>query len=263
MRNEGGLLCERKGRILLLTMNNPEARNALGPAIWVPLIDELVRTASDPSIGVAVLTGAGGVFSSGGDLNRMQENRKKGPSFADARLLMMNDLVQHLRSYPKPVIAAVEGAAAGAGFSLALACDFIVAADDVKFFVAQVKVGITPDGGISAALARTLPPQMLSELFLGGGIIQPEALRSFGLVNRTCPKGEALQTALDFAEKLAKGPARAMARIKYLIEEAYKNELSAQLDLERQLVVESIYDDECGEGIEAFFSKRPAVFNRV
>lgn len=262
MEHEGELLCEKRGRTLILTISNPSARNAMGPSIWASGIEEISKAEKDPMIGAIVLTGSEGIFSSGGNLCRMQANREKPPSFADGRVVMLHDWIRALRTCPKPIIAAVEGDAVGAGFSVALACDLIVASEDAKFFAAHVRIGITPDGGISAFLARSLPPQMLAELLLEGGVIDAARLNRFGVVNRICPKGEALLMALNWAEKLARGPAGAMGRIKRLIEDAYHNDLTSQLDLERHSVVKSIFDDECGEGIEAFFAKRSAIFTK-
>lgn len=260
MESGGKLYTEKRGRTLLLTISTPDARNALGPDIWQTGIDA-VRTANDdPTVGAIVLTGADGHFSSGGNLNRMRANREKPQSVAYEGLTQLHDWIRALRNCQKPVIAAVEGTAAGAGFSLALACDLMVAAEDAHFFVAHVKIGISPDGGVSASLARALPPQMLAELFLEGGTIEAARLKQFGVVNRLCGKGEALGAALAWAEKLATGPTQAMGRIKRLIENAYNNEFSSQLDLERQLVVESIFHEECGEGVAAFFAKRPPHF---
>lgn len=260
MESSGKLLSEMRGRILLLTISTPGARNALGPHIWLAGIEAVRTAATDPAVGAIVLTGADGHFSSGGNLNRMRVNREKPQSVAHEGLSQLHDWIRALRTCPKPIIAAVEGTAAGAGFSLALACDLMVAADDARFFVAHVKVGISPDGGVSATLARALPPQMLAELFLEGGNIGAEQLSRFGIVNRLCGKGEALDTALAWAERLANGPSQAMGRIKRLIENAYQNQLSSQLDLEQQLVVEGIFHEECGEGLAAFFAKRPPQF---
>lgn len=257
---EPKLLSEMRGRILLLTISNTGARNALVPAIWTAGQKAIEKAAKDPAVGAIVLTGAEGHFSSGGNLNRIKENRGKPRSVAHEGLTQLHDWIRAIRNCPKPVIAAVEGSAAGAGFSVALACDLIVAAEDARIFVAHVKVGISPDGGVSGSLARSLPPQLLTELLLEGGTIEAGRLKEFGIVNKVCRKGEALYLAMQWANKLAQGPPKAMGRIKKLVESAYANHLSSQLDLERELVVESIFGDECGEGIEAFFAKRAPVF---
>ncbi len=256
----GKLIQEKRGRTLLLTLCNPGVRNALDPVIWNAGLDATRKAAEDDDIGAIVLTGADGHFSSGGNLKRMHENRQKPQRVADEGVCQFHDWIRAIRLCPKPIIAAVEGAAAGAGFSVALACDLIVSAENARFLVAHVKVGLSPDGGVSASLARALPPQMVSELLLEGGSVDAVTLNRFGIINRLCVPGSALETALAWAGKLAAGPPRAMGRIKQLVEKAYHNDLSTQLDLERQLIVEGIFQEECGEGIAAFFSKRSPVF---
>jgi enoyl-CoA hydratase/carnithine racemase len=257
---EGELLREKRGRVLLLTISNPAARNALGPAIYRAGYEALMQAADDHSVGVVVMAGAGEHFSSGGNLNRIRANREKPCSVSHDGITQLHDWILAIRTCPKPVVAAVEGVAAGAGFSLALACDLMVAAEDARFVAAHVKVGISPDGGISGALARSLPPQMLAEMLLEGKTVTADRLSWFGIVNHLCGKGEALPTALEWGKRLAAGPPQAMGRIKLLVEYAYRNDLSAQLDLERRLAVEGIFHDECREGIAAFFEKRSPVF---
>lgn len=257
---EGELLKEKRGRLLLLTINNPAARNALGPAIYLKGSEALREAADEPAVGAIIITGAEGNFSSGGNLNRIRANREKPQSVTHDGIGGLHEWIRVIRACPKPVIAAVEGTAAGAGFSLALACDLMVAAEDARFVAAHIKVGISPDGGISGSLSRSLPPQMLAEMLLEGNPVEAERLSRFGIVNRLCGKGEALAIALEWGKKLASGPPQAMGRIKLLVESAYSNDLSTQLDLEQQLAVEGIFHEECGEGVAAFFEKRPPVF---
>ena len=254
------LLSERRGSVLLLTINNPDARNALEPAIYQPGARAVREAGEDEDIGAIVLTGDGGYFSSGGNLSLIASLREGSRSAAEEGIAGLHDWILALRTCPKPVIAAVEGTAAGAGFSLALACDLLVAARETRFFAAHVKVGISPDGGLTAALSRALPPQMLAELILEGKPVDAETLARFGIVNRLCSPGGAMAAALEWGERLAAGPRQAMSRIKQLLGAAYRNDLVAQLDLEQRLAVDGIFHDECGEGIAAFFEKRSPVF---
>ena len=256
----GQLLSERRGSVLLLTIDNPTAHNALEPAVYLPGVQAVREAGADDGIGAIVLTGAGGHFSSGGNLSLIASLREGSRSAAEEGIAGLHDWVLTLRTCPKPVIAAVEGTAAGAGFSLALACDLMVAAKGTRFLAAHVKVGISPDGGLTAALGRALPPQMLAELILEGKPVDAETLARFGIVNRLCAPGEVLTAALEWGERLAAGPRQAMSRIKQLLEAAYRNDLAAQLDLEQRLAVDGIFHEECGEGIAAFFEKRTPVF---
>ena len=154
------LLASRRDATLILTLSNPGAKNALHPDMYAAGIEALSTAERDPEIRAVVLTGAGDVFCAGGNLNRLLENRAKSPSVQAESIDQLHGWIEALRDCTKPVIAAVEGPAAGAGFSLALACDLIVAARSAKFVMAYVKVGLTPDGGASWFLSQALPRQL-------------------------------------------------------------------------------------------------------
>ena len=162
------LLVRREGEVLILSNNNVAARNALSPQFYAALTAALHSAAQDDSIGAVVLTGEGGHFCSGGDLRQLALRRDLPEAERRNKLEGLHDLIRALRDCPKPVIAAVEGAAAGAGLSLALACDMLVAAKNSVFSVAYVKVGLTPDGGATAFLAEFVSRQVLTELCLTG-----------------------------------------------------------------------------------------------
>ena len=148
------LLQRREGAVLVLSNNNPAARNALSPAFYAALTEALAQAEADPTVGAIVLTGEGGHFCAGGDLRQLAKRRELPIEERRAKLEGLHDLIRAVRDCRKPVIAAVEGAAAGAGLSLALACDMLVAARNAVFSVAYVKVGLTPDGGATAFLAE-------------------------------------------------------------------------------------------------------------
>ena len=246
--------------MLVLSFNHPQARNALTPEMYRAVPEALARAAADTSVAALVLTGVGGVFCAGGDLRRLAQRRAMAPQERRAGIEGLHGLVRAIRDCGKPVIAAVEGAAAGAGLSIALACDLLVAARDAHFSVAYVKVGLSPDGGVTALLSEFVSRQLLTELCLTGARISGTQLHAQGAVNRLCESGAALQEALALANTLAPGPQRAMGRIKQLCRQAGSNSLEAQLELEATLMVESLGDDEAAEGIRAFLDKRPANF---
>src|SRR3984885_3094559 len=151
---------------LVLKLSNPGARNALHPDMYTAGIEAMNTAERDTSVRAIVLTGADNFFCDGGNLNRLLENRAKDPSVQAASIDMLGEWIVALRSSTKPVIAAVEGAAAGAGFSLALACDLLVAAEDAKFVMSYSRVGLTPDGGGSWFLTRALPRALATEILL-------------------------------------------------------------------------------------------------
>ena len=156
------LVIRREGAVLVLSNNNVAARNALSFEFYTAVRDALHEATNDASISAIVLTGEGGHFCSGGDLRQLAKRRELTVPERRVRLEGLHDLIRAVRDCPKPVIAAVEGAAAGAGLSLAMACDMLVAAKDAKFTVAYVKVGLTPDGGATAFLAEFVSRQVLT-----------------------------------------------------------------------------------------------------
>ena len=257
------LRIRREGAVLVLSHNNVAARNALSPAFYAAMAVALREAAADPGVGAIVLTGEGGHFCAGGDLRQLAQRRALPIEERLAKLEGLHELIRGVRDCPKPVIAAVEGAAAGAGLSLALACDMLVAAKNAVFSVAYVKVGLTPDGGATAFLAEFVSRQVLTELCLTGERISGERLHALGPVNRLAEPGQALAGALELAGQIAGGPEQAMARIKHLCRQAPRNTLEEQLALEAQYMVRSQETEESREGIGAFLEKRTPDFTQL
>ena len=241
---------------LILTLSNPEFRNALGPEIYTAGIEALNAAENNPEIRSVVITGEGAVFCAGGNLQRLQANRRESPDVQAHSIDALHNWIDSIRTYPKPVIAAVEGAAAGAGFSLALACDFVVAADNAVFVMSYSTVALSPDGGGSWSLARILPRALASELLMGAERISAERLHSLGFVNRVTAAGGALSEALQLASRLNARAPNVLASIKELINDAPANTLNQQLDSERNHFVRNLHHANGGEGIEAFLQKR-------
>jgi len=255
------LLEERRGRVLLLTISNPTVRNAMSPDLYRAASPVFRKAAADAGIGAIVLTGEGEHFCGGGNLNRLRAQRGQPAAEQVANLDAFHGWITAMRECPKPVIAAVEGAAAGGGFSVALACDLIVAAEDAKLVMSYARIGLSPDGGGSDSLAQALAPQAALEILLGGDVVPVSRLHALGVVNRVVARGAALGAALEWAEKLARGPALANGKIKELVHAARGRSARAQLDAERDAFVECLYGNECGEGIAAFLEKRAARFH--
>ncbi len=209
-----------EGLTMVLTICNPEHRNALGPEIYAAGVEALNVAESSPEVRSVVITGEGAVFSAGGNLQRLQANRQLPPDVQARSIEGLHNWIEAIRTFPKPVIAAVEGPAAGAGFSLALACDFIVAARDAVFVMAYSNIALSPDGGGSWSLSRALPRQLVTELLMCGERISAERLHQLGLVNRLTEPGNALQGAFELAERLNARAPNALASIKELVSEA-------------------------------------------
>lgn len=256
------LLSERRGAVLLLRISNPEARNALHPDVYRDGAAALRAAGADHGVRAVVIAGEGEHFSAGGNLHRLRENRSAEPAVQAASIDLLGAWITAIRDCPKPVIASVEGVAAGAGFSLALACDLLFAAEDARFVMSYVKVGLTCDGGASHFLATRLPYPLAYELLAGGQPVGAPRLHALGLVNALAPRGEALAAALARASELADGPGFALGRIKSLLAAREREALLHQLARERDDFVAALHHDDGGEGIEAFLARRPPRFNR-
>ncbi len=245
-----------EGSTMVLTISNPEHRNALGPEMYAAGVEALNVAETSAEVRCVVLTGEGDTFCAGGNLQRLQANRQKPPEAQAQSIESLHNWIEAIRTFPKPVIAAVEGPAAGAGFSLALACDLIVAARNAVFVMAYSSVALSPDGGGSWSLSSALPRQLVSELLMAGERIGAQRLHELGVVNRLCDAGQALGTALDWADKLGARAPNVLASIKELISEAGANDLPTQLALERDHFVKNLHHPNGGIGIAAFLAKQ-------
>ena len=246
-----------RGRTMVLALSDPEHRNALGPQMYAAGVEALSVAESNPEVRSVVITGEGAQFSAGGNLQRLQDNRQQPPEVQAQSIEGLHAWIEAIRTFPKPVIAAVEGAAAGAGFSLALACDFIVAAQDAVFVMAYSNVALSPDGGATWSLTQALPRQLAAELLMTGERIGARRLHELGVVNRVTAPGAALEEALAFAQRLDERAPNALASIKELMNDAAAARFSGHLDDERDHFVRNLHHANAGIGIAAFLAKQP------
>lgn len=254
------LLTERIDRTLVLTLSDPDARNALSEEITAAGVEALNVAESSDEVRNVVITGAGGAFCAGGHLQQLQRNAQLGPQVQTARLERFHRWIEAIRTFPKPVIAAVEGVAAGGGCSLALTCDLIVASREARFTLAYNRIGLSPDGGATWHLMQMLPRPVVTELLWLCEPVAAERLYGFGLVNRVTDKGRALAEALALAGRLAEMAPNALASSKELLNRWPSHTLPQQLDAERDSFVDNLLHPNAREGIAAFFDKRPARF---
>ncbi len=245
---------------LILTLSNPEHRNALDPGIYAAGVEALNAAENNPDVHSVILTGEGRTFCAGGHLRRLLEARSGELAVQRQAVDAMHSWIDSIRTFPKPVIAAVEGAAAGAGFSLVLACDFVVASESAVFTMAYTRVGLSPDGGASWHLARALPRALASEVLMQGGRLSAQQLARFGLVNQVTPEGGALGAALQLAAQLHQRAGNVLASVKELLQEAERHSLPEQLTLEREHFMRNLVHPNAGEGITAFLDKREPRF---
>lgn len=255
------LLAEHDGGLLTLTLSDPATRNTLSHELLAAGIEALDRAESDPQTRCVVLRGAGSHFCAGGNLNGLLERRRSGPPAQVRMLEHLHQFAEALSLFPKPVIAAVEGAAAGAGFSLALACDLIVAAEDARFILSYARIGLSPDGGALWHLMQALPRAQLQQLVWLGEPVTAQQLHGWGLVAAVVDSGHAVTQARELAARLATRCApNALASGKVLVRQARSMGLREQLDAERDHFVENLFHANGAEGLNAFLEKRTPAF---
>lgn len=249
------------GGVAYLTLNRPEALNAITPAQRDRLITLLGEASADPSVRAVVLTGTGRGFCAGADL-------RGGGSSGDrvagdvARVIRQGAqrLIAAVLDCEKPVIAAVNGTAAGLGAHLALACDLVLAAESAKFIEVFVRRGLVPDGGGAYLLPRLIGPQRAKELmFFGDAVSAPDAQR-LGLVNRVVPDGELEKTARDWAERLATGPTRALALTKQLVNASLDSDRTTAFAAEAAAQEINMTTEDAREGVASFVERRSAEY---
>ena len=253
-----GLRVEVDGTVATLTLDRPEALNALTVPVKVALREALESTAADRDVRAVILTGAGRAFCAGQDLAE-RDQLHAAPLEVEVRD-RYNPIIRAIRSMGQPVIAAVNGVAAGAGASLAFACDLRIAAKEARFVLAFGRIGLVPDSGATWFLPRLVGPAKAAELALAGDAVDAaEALR-LGLVSRVVPGGQLLAEARSLAERIAEGAPLAMA----LTKEAFQRSATISLDeaLEGEAKLQGIAGASAdhAEGLAAFREKRPPRF---
>ena len=254
------LLTERQGAVLILTISDPATRNSLSEQVLAAGIEALNVAESDTQVRCVVLRGDGEHFCAGGNLQGLLARRQSGPE-AQARMLdHLHQFVEALRAFPKPVLAAVEGAAAGAGFSLALACDLIVAAQDARFILSYARIGLSPDGGATSALVGALPRALVQQMVWLGEPVSAQQLASWNLVGWVTDKGQAFAEAVRLARRLADMAPNALASGKELVQQASGHTLTQQLAAERNHLIANLFHANAGEGLQAFLDKRAPKF---
>lgn len=261
MTEENILLTEKKGNIGVITLNRPDKLNAFNDELSFRLQDALKEMEKDKDVRVIVLTGAGRGFCSGQDLqSRIASEDAERPSLGDSIRRRYNPLVIKLRRMEKPIIAAVNGVAAGAGASLAFACDYRVASENASFIQSFTKVGLVPDSGSTFMLPRLIGATKAFELMLSAEKLPAAEALKLNLINKVVPEADVMKEAMALAEKLAAGPTKAFGLTKRAVNRALFHDLEELLEYEANLQEIAGRSDDFAEGVKAFVEKRTPAY---
>lgn len=260
------VIYEVRGEVATLTLNRPEALNALNLAMIDDLAAATARAAFDPAVRVVVLRGAGEHFMAGGDLKWFREQlalppQQRQPRF-ESLIAAAHASILSLQGMNKPVLAAVHGAVAGFGLSLMMAADLVVAADNAYFTLAYSNIALSPDGGATWSLPRQVGLKQAMEIALLGDRFDAPRARELGLINRLVPLAELEAETQKLASRLAGGPAEALARTKALLNRSLDNTLESQLLAEQRSFAACGAHPDFNEGLAGFFEKRKPLYAR-
>lgn len=258
----GNLVSLRKqDGVGIITLNRPEARNALSPSMFDEL-GQAVLSCQSSQVRAVIISGSGGSFCAGADVkdfvNQLESGGPEGLHEHLRRLAntFHRDVILAIRGLEKPVIASIDGVAAGGGLSLALACDLRIASDSARFLMAYAGIGATADGGSTYLLPRLVGTARAMELYLSDQPIGAQRALELGLVNQVYATAELEQSTLEFAARLAQGPTVAYGRVKALFDSSWDAGLAGQLDLETGDISGITLTADFQEGIKAFNEKR-------
>jgi 2-(1,2-epoxy-1,2-dihydrophenyl)acetyl-CoA isomerase len=256
------LRVERDGGIVTVTMNRPEKKNALSNTMVRELTQVLDEIAISRADRVLVLTGAGGAFSSGADLTPEPDDETLGAGVGTAlhAMRLLGRMILRLHDLPKPAIAAVDGAAVGAGCNLALGCDLIVASDTARFSEIFAKRGLSIDGGGSWLLPRLVGLHKAKELAFLAEIIPADEAARIGIVNRVVPTAELTTTVADLARRIAAGPPIQLSITKKLLNQSFSVSMAEALEFEDVAQSLAAASKDTSEAMVAFLQKREPQF---
>jgi 2-(1,2-epoxy-1,2-dihydrophenyl)acetyl-CoA isomerase len=255
------VLEERSGAVMTLRLNRPQKLNALNPEMARGLVQAILRASDNKDVRVVVVTGAGRAFCAGGDLDLLRDVRKRNASRELEGLLVSGkELCLAISTMTKPVIAAVNGPAAGGGMNIALACDMRIASDQAKFAESFANIGLYPDFGGTYFLPRIVGLALAAELFYTAETLSAEDALRLGIVNRVFPVAQFEEEVRKMAEGLAAAPPIAFRDVKRTILADDRKTLEEKLDEEIRLQIHCFESEDCLEGLNAFIEKRKPNF---
>ncbi len=250
------LLFDVRDHVAHITLNRPDAANSINEDMGRDLMHAALRCDEDPEIRAVLISGAGKIFSGGGDLKAFSAKGDQLPYHVKEITTYLHAAVSRLTRMDAPVVAAVHGAVAGAGMSIAIACDILVAAETTRFTVAYTRAGLTPDGSATYFLPRIVGLKRALELTLTNRMFSAQEALQWGLVTRVVPDNDLLAQARAIAVQLAAGPTRAYGVSKRLLHSGWAETLETQMENESQAIADSARSADAREGITAFLEKR-------
>jgi 2-(1,2-epoxy-1,2-dihydrophenyl)acetyl-CoA isomerase len=254
------LLFDVRDGIAHIMLNRPEAANSINLEFARDLMHAVLRCDEDPSIRAVVMSGKGNLFCGGGDIRTFDSQGSHIASYIKEVTAYLHLAISRLMRMDAPVVAAVHGSAAGAGMSLAIACDIVVATESAKFRVAYTRIGLTPDGSLSYFLPRIVGLKRALELTLTNRILSAQEALDWGIVTKVVPDQGLMTEAFAFAEQFASGAPKALGASKRLLHGGWTETLETQMEHESQTIANMARLSDSHEGLKAFLEKRTPKF---
>lgn len=252
---------DRAGAVATITLDRPQALNALSLALGRDLARAVIEVAEDTAIRCVVVTGAGSAFCAGGDIREFDANAARIGAHVKELSASLHSAIARLAWAPKPVICAVNGVAAGGGFGLSVCGDIVIAAESAKFAAAYPRIAAAPDGAFTYLVPRLIGLRRAQELYFTDRALTAREALEWGLVTRVVPDADLAAAAAALAAQLAAGPTRALALAKRLFHESYASGLETQMERESQAISESALTDDWAVATKAFLEKRKPEFS--
>ncbi len=255
------LKLERVGGVARITLNRPDAANALNGQMMADLLDAAIEVDEDPSVRAVILTATGKMFCAGGDLAEFAEAGDALPGVLKKLTTIFHGAVARFSRMDAPLVTAINGTAAGAGFSLAVASDYAIAAASSRFTMAYTNAGLTPDGSATFFISRLAGLRRAQELMITNRLLSADEAVAWNLVNEVVPDADLQDAAMKLAERLAAGPTLAFGSVKRLLLQSTGDALESQMDAEARAISDAARSADGKEGIAAFLAKRKPEFS--